>query len=48
MCTKDVSLLEVIQTISAYGKAKGVTSDKVFSTKNITGALSAKYKCSAK
>lgn len=48
MCTKDVSLLEAIQTIGAYGKAKGVTSDKVFSAKNITEALSAKYKCSAK
>ena len=45
MCTKSVPLLEIVQTISAYTQAKSVTSEEAFSAKNITAALSAKYKC---
>ena len=48
MCTKDIPLLEVIQTIGAYNKAKGIPFDLALSTKNIAEALSAKYKCKAK
>jgi len=45
MCTKDVPLLEVIQTIGTYNKAKGIAPEAALSVKNITDALSAKYKC---
>ena len=45
MCTKEVPLIEVIQTIGAYNKAKGIAPEAALSVKNITDALSAKYKC---
>lgn len=48
MCTKDVPLLEVIQVIGAYNKANGIAPEAALSGKNITGALSAKYKCQRK
>lgn len=46
MCTKNVPLLEIIQTIGAYNKTKGIATEASLSVRNITGALSAKYKCS--
>lgn len=48
MCTKDIPLLEVIQTIGACNKARGIPYDLALSTKNVTEALSAKYKCKAR
>lgn len=48
MCTKDIPLLEVIQILGAYNKIKGIPLDQTLSVKNITEALSNKYKCRAK
>lgn len=48
MCTKDIPLLEVIQTLGAYNKIKGISLDQTLSAKNITEALSNKYKCRGK
>ena len=48
MCTKDIPLLEVIQTVGAHSKAKGIPSDQALSAKHITEALSTKYKCKVK
>ncbi len=48
MCTKDVPLLEVIQAIGAYNKARGTAPEAALSVKNVTEALSAKYRCQKK
>jgi len=45
MCTKDVPLLEIIQTLGAYNKAKGIAPEAALSVKSITDALSTKYRC---
>lgn len=45
MCKKDVPLLEIIQVIGAYNKAKGIAPETRLSVKNITEALSARYRC---
>jgi hypothetical protein len=48
MCTKDVALLEVIQTLGAYNKSKGLTGEAALTATNVTEALSVKYKCPRK
>lgn len=48
MCTKNVPLLEVIQTIGTYNKTKGIAPEAALTVKNITDALSAKYVCPKK
>jgi hypothetical protein len=48
MCTKDVPLLEVIQVIGAFNKARGIAPEATLSVKNITEALFARYGCQKK
>lgn len=48
MCTKNIPLIEIIQVIGAYNKTKGISSEAALSVKNITEALSAKYRCQKK
>ena len=48
MCTKNVPLLEVIQTLGTYNKAKGIAPETALTVKNVTDALSAKYVCPKK
>ena len=48
MCTKDTPLLEIIQVIGAFNAAKGLSPETALSVKNITEALSAKYRCQKK
>ena len=48
MCTKDVPLLEVIQVVGAFNKARGIAPEAALSVKNITEALSARYRCQKK
>lgn len=48
MCTKDVPLLEVVQALGAYNKAKGIRPELALTVKNVTDALSARYKCPKK
>ncbi|GAB2901752.1 hypothetical protein GCM10027046_33450 [Uliginosibacterium flavum] len=45
MCTRSVSLLEVIQVIGAHSKSKGITPESALTAKHITEALAAKYPC---
>ena len=48
MCTKDVPLLEVIQTLGNHNKVKGIAPEAALTVKNITDALSTQYKCAKK
>ena len=48
MCTKDIPLLELIQSIRAYKVANTIPTDQPPSAKVIIDALSTKYKCKRK